>query len=147
MSYIMDSIRAQGYDGFSHDRKDCICGGCGWWLTNWDTWQECPTHSAGMPFPENHCETCLHRHDGDGFECFRPRGYLICPVPSKDHPAMKRFHCAEWGVYHHWAREAGEKEPTAWETFIGPWEHGYDAYDNRWYPIWPASYDDTDIPF
>ena len=34
------------------DPNVCFCKGCGWILTDFDTWEECPSH-RGHPHPED----------------------------------------------------------------------------------------------
>lgn len=32
----------------------CGCRGRGWWLSEVDTWHQCPYHGKGKPHPEDH---------------------------------------------------------------------------------------------
>lgn len=33
--------------------EECGCRGRGWWLSEVDTWHQCPVHGAGKPHPED----------------------------------------------------------------------------------------------
>ena len=35
------------------DASECGCGGCGWFLSQVDTWHSCPVHFAGQAHPED----------------------------------------------------------------------------------------------
>ena len=35
------------------DAAQCGCGGCGWFLSQVDTWHKCPAHYTGQPHPES----------------------------------------------------------------------------------------------
>ena len=35
------------------DPAKCVCGGCGWVLSDFDTWHECPAHYSGQHHPED----------------------------------------------------------------------------------------------
>lgn len=37
----------------SQNAAECGCGGCGWFLSQVDTWHECPVHYTGQPHPES----------------------------------------------------------------------------------------------
>ena len=79
MGWQSDLIRHIGYTETDTDPKNCICGGGGWWLSTFDTWVKCGAHLG--PHPEgDYCEGC------HGYDCWRPRGYHLHPVPRLDGP-------------------------------------------------------------
>lgn len=55
------------YDAFrtaywaTPDPSECECGGCGWALSDVDTWHKCPCHNWGQPHPEDEDETAYER--------------------------------------------------------------------------------------
>ena len=54
MSYQSDHIRQISQWETDHNPKDCICRGGGWWLSPYDTWQQCGIVShRTQPHPES----------------------------------------------------------------------------------------------
>jgi hypothetical protein len=56
----IDMIR-RGYMS-NTDPEQCGCGGGGWILTDFDTWEECPCH-RGMMHPDDYSP----EYEGEGF--------------------------------------------------------------------------------
>ena len=48
--YFEDCQRGMFAD---HDASQCGCAGAGWFLSQLDTWHQCPVHYAGQPSPES----------------------------------------------------------------------------------------------
>ena len=56
---------------WSHpDPAECGCHGSGWWLSDVDTWHECPAHYTGQTHPE--CED-LPEEEVEGPQLPAPR--------------------------------------------------------------------------
>lgn len=43
---------------------ECGCHGHGWWLSEVDTWHECPYHYAGQQHPEDDTDPVLYALSG-----------------------------------------------------------------------------------
>lgn len=62
------------YDSFKlgywaeEDPKNCLCYGCGWALSDVDTWHQCPIHFKGQRHPEDDTpDECPECEDGNNF--------------------------------------------------------------------------------
>ena len=81
MSWQMADIRNISLWETSPDPAQCICGGSGWWLTPFDTWESCAYSAHVGPHPEY-----------DDYDCWRPRGYHGHPLQANDHPELLVSH-------------------------------------------------------
>ena len=87
MSWQMADIRNISLWETSPDPAQCICGGSGWWLTPFDTWERCAYSAHVGPHPDgDYCEIC------HGYDCWRPRGYHGHPLQANDHPELLVSH-------------------------------------------------------
>lgn len=51
-TYYNEFVLGHGWERESAD--ECGCRGCGWFLSEVDTWHKCPTHNTGQRHPEDY---------------------------------------------------------------------------------------------
>jgi hypothetical protein len=68
------------------EAEDCGCRGSGWWLSELDTWHECPCHyEKGQPHPEDEPEA----HEAwEARKAMLASGW-VAPVVVEGPPRMK----------------------------------------------------------
>lgn len=77
-----DAMREFAANVACPEAEECPCRGGGWVLTNYDTYERCPTHFTGQPHPEYYCGGCGHDYEdcacnGDAVALFDQARYEI----------------------------------------------------------------------